>query len=581
MENALPKHFFGIGVGSTVAVGSVFLYTDKLLTPIYPIKKEDIENELNRFHKAVEESKKQIFALQTTVEEGISQILSMHIVMLEDKVIHKEIVDSIEEQLHNIDHIYNNIMDKYIEKLSSLSDATLAERANDIVDIKHRVLKNLSGSNSDKLSGVPKKSIIIAQNLTPSNTLNFHNADIAGFILETGGATSHTAILAKALGIPAIFGISDIIRTAKNGDMVIVDSVNNLVILNPNKEEIEKYKSVKEEIDAQRAECLILSKGEAKTKDGVDIAVLANLDIPEETDNALKYGASGVGLYRTEFLYLYSDNNIARLPSEDEQFEVYKTILEKVQTSVVIRTLDLGGDKVFPDGMQPIKDKNPFLGWRAIRFCLANTEIFKTQLRAILRASAYGKAKIMIPMISTVEEVIETKDLIEECKQELKNLAIKFDENIKIGVLIETPSAALSSDIISKYSDFISIGSNDLIQYTLACDRTNEKINYLYNPLDVAVLKLIKYSIDSANKNNLEITLCGEMAGTVLYTPILLGLGLRSFSMSALSIPDIKKCIRSLSIKDCEKLAGDVFESGRKEDIENIINTFFKENVSF
>lgn len=573
--------FSGIGIGESVAIGNVFLYTDMLLAPMYDIEESDISNEYKRFDEAIEKSKIQIENLESKVENNIRQILSMHIIMLNDKVIQKEIKEEVAKELKNIEYIYDRVMSGYAKRLSSIEDTTLSERASDITDIKSRVLRNLLNASSGKTFNIPQNSIIVAKALTPSDTLHFHDANIAGFVLESGGGTSHSAILAKALGIAAVFGAKDIVNNVRNGETVIVDSKNNLVILNPNKEELEEYSSIKINIDKKREEFILSSREKSLTKDGFEIEVLANIDIPEELDNVLEYGASSIGLYRTEFLYLCSDEDkVDSLPSEEEQFEVYKSIASKVKGRVVIRTLDIGGDKIAPVlGFGKIKDDNPFLGWRAIRFCLSNKEIFKVQLKAMLRASAFGNIEIMLPMISALEEVIQTKYLIEEVKTELREKSIAFNEDIKVGVLIETPSAAVMTDLLVEYVDFLSIGSNDLVQYVMACDRTNDKLNYLYNPVDISVLRIMKYVIEVANKNNIPLTLCGEMAGTSFYTPVLLGLGLKNFSMSVFSIAGVKNVIRSVSIKECEKLVFDMMNSKSNDLSKSLLNGFVKDTI--
>lgn len=572
--------FNGMGVGENVAIGNVFLYTDMIVIPMYNIEKSNIENEYRRFDEAIEKSKVQINDLQRKVESNISQILSMHIIMLDDKVIQKEVKETVYNELKNIDYVYNRVMLGYAKRLSDIEDTTLSERASDIMDIKSRVLKNMLNASPNKNFNIPSNSIIVAKSLIPSDTLHFHDIDIAGFVLESGGVTSHSAILAKSLGIAAVFGIKDIVNEVKNGEPIIVDSGYDLVIVNPNKEDIDRYSDIKSSIDKKKEEFIIWSREKAFTKDGYEINVYANIDIPEELDNVLKYGVSSVGLYRTEFLYFCSDEDIYSLPDEERQFEVYKYIATRINGRVIIRTLDIGGDKIAPVlGFGKIRDDNPFLGWRAIRFCLSNKDIFKVQIRAILRASAYGGVEIMLPMISTIEEVIETKSIIEDVKECLRKENYFFNENIKIGVLIETPSAAITADLIVKEVDFFSIGSNDLVQYTMACDRTNDKLSYLYNPIDISVLRIMKNVIDIANENDVPITLCGEMGGTYFYTPVLLGLGLRTFSMSVFSIAGVKNLIRSVSINECEELVSDMMKSGSNDLSKSLLNGFVKNRI--
>ena len=569
----------GQGVGDYVSIGKSFLHIDSINTPIYKIEKEDIEEEYKRFDFAIEKSIKEIEDMQKYADNNIKNILSTHILMLKDKVIIEQVKNEAKEKLLNIEHIYDSIVSEYLDKISNFSDKTLSERASDIIDIKSRVIKNLIRSNSEDANKIPKDCIVIAKTLTPSDVLKFNGLGVSGFIVESGGFTSHASILAKSFGISTIFNVTDISNKIKNGKKIIVDCKSNIVIMNPNKKDIENYTILTENIKKYKEQSIIDAREKAITKDGVEIKVNANIDIPEETESLLKYGIDSIGLYRTEFLYIFSDVNDEEnsfFPSEEFQFKVYKNIASKMKGRVIIRTLDIGGDKMSPAlGLMDFKkEDNPFLGWRAIRFCLSNKNVFKEQLKALLRASAFGDIEIMIPMISVLEEITETKKFIEEIKSELKKENVKFNENIKVGALIETPSAAVITDLIIKEADFISIGSNDLVQYMMACDRTNEKLSDLYNPIDISVLRMLKHIIDSANKSNKRITLCGEMGGVALYTPVLLGLGIRELSMSVTSIAKVKNTIRAVSIKECEDLVNAMLDRKDNSFSKSILNSF-------
>ncbi len=569
----------GHGVGDYVSIGNSFLYVDSISTPMYKIEKEDIEEEYKRFDFAIEKSIKEIEDMQKHADNNIKNILSMHILMLKDKVIIEQVKNEVKEKLINIEHIYDNIVSDYLDKLSSVKDKTLSERASDIIDIKSRVIRNLIQPSSKDSNQIPKDCIVIAKTLTPSDVLKFNAMGVSGFIVESGGYTSHASILATSFGISTIFNVVDISNKIKNGKKIIVDCKSNIVIINPNKKDIENYTILTENIKKYKERSIIDARKKAITKDGIEIKVNANIDIPEETESLLKYGIDSIGLYRTEFLYIFSDINEEEnsiFPSEEVQFKVYKNIATKMKGRVIIRTLDIGGDKMSPAlGLMDFKkEDNPFLGWRAIRFCLSNKNVFKEQLKALLRASAFGNIEIMIPMISVLEEFTETKKFIEEIKLELKKENVEYNENIKIGALIETPSAAIIIDLILKEADFISIGSNDLVQYMMACDRTNEKLSDLYNPIDISVLRVLKHIIDSTNNANKRITLCGEMGGVALYTPVLLGLGIRELSMSVNSIAKVKNTIRAVSIKECEDLVNSMLDKKDNNFSKSILNNF-------
>ncbi len=567
----------GHGVGDDVAIGSSFFYTQSLSTPIYKIEENDIEEEYKRFDEAVKKSIEEIHLLQKHVDNNIKNILSTHILMLQDKVIEKQVKEEVKEKLFNIEHIYDTIVSGYLEKLSSINNKMLSERTSDIIDIKSRLIRNLVQPNSGDYSQVPKDCIVIAKTLTPSDVLKFNNIGVAGFIVESGGYTSHAAILAKSFGIAIIFNINDISSKIKNGRKIIIDCRSNIVIMNPNKKDIDNYTILTDNLKKLKEKYISDAKEDAVTKDNIKIKINANIDIPEETESLLKYGIDSIGLYRTEFLYMFSDEEIiTEFPTEEIQFKVYKNIASKIKGRVIIRTLDIGGDKISPTLGLDFKEDNPFLGWRAIRFCLSNKELFKDQIKALLRASYYGNIEIMIPMISTLEEFIETKKFIEEVKEELKKENQNFNENIKLGALIETPSAAEIVDLIVKEADFLSIGSNDLVQYMMACDRTNEKLMYLYNPIDISILRTLKRVIKIANESNKPITLCGEMASVPMYTPVLLGLGIREFSMSVTSIAKIKNVIRNVSIEECENLVNEMIVKCNNDFSKSILNSFIK-----
>ncbi|EKV56990.1 phosphoenolpyruvate--protein phosphotransferase [Brachyspira hampsonii] len=567
----------GNGVGDDVAIGNSFFYTPYLNTPIYKIEEADVEEEYKRFDEAVKKSINEIELLQNHVDNNIKNILHTHILMLQDRVIEKQVKEEVKEKLLNIEHVYDTIISGYLNKLSSINNKMLSERSSDIVDIKSRLIRNLIQPHSGDYSQAPRESIVIAKTLTPSDVLKFNAIGVAGFIIESGGYTSHAAILAKSFGITTIFNIADISSKIKNGRKIIIDCKSNIVIMNPNEKDIYNYTILAENIKKLKEKLISDAREKALTKDNIEIKVHANIDMPEEIESLLKFGIDSIGLYRTEFLYIFSDEEIAsELPTEETQFQVYKTIASKIKGKVIIRTLDIGGDKISPALGLEFKEDNPFLGWRAIRFCLSNKQLFKDQIKALLRASNYGNIEIMIPMISTLEEFIETKNFIEDIKKELRDENKNFNEKIKIGVLIETPSAAAIIDLIVKEADFLSIGSNDLVQYMMACDRTNEKLIYLYNPIDISVLRTLKRVIKIANENNKPVTLCGEMGGVPEYTPVLLGLGIRELSMSVTSIAKVKNIIRNISIEECEDLVNKMLDKCDNNFSRSILKDFLR-----
>jgi len=437
--------------------------------------------------------------------------------------------------------------------------------------VGNRVIKNLLGKEEKNLASLSKEVIVVAYDLSPSETAQMHREKVIGFVTDVGGKTSHTAIMARSLEIPAVVGLQNVTQNIKDGDTIIIDGTAGLVIVEPTEKELRAYRKKKEEIILQDKELAKIRELPAETRDGHQIELVANIEFPEEIPSAIEHGAQGIGLYRTEFFYL----NRTDLPSEEEHFQAYRRVAERfAPQAVIIRTLDLGGDKFISHLAVP-KEMNPFMGWRAIRFCLERLDIFKVQLRAILRASRYGKIKVMFPMISGVEELRRAKEVMEEVKDNLKKDEVPFDEEIKIGVMIETPSAAITADILAKEADFFSIGTNDLIQYALAVDRINERIAYLYNPGHPAIIRLIKQTVDAAHQRKIPVGMCGEMAGEPYFAPLLLAMGLDELSMSPVVIPEVKKVIRSITFKEGKKLLEDALKLSTGEEVAS----FLKENL--
>jgi len=502
----------------------------------------DINTELNRFLAAVERAKEEIKEIKETAQRNLGEknamIFDAHLLILEDPELLNMVKENISKGM-NAESALDESAKFFETILSSLEDEYMRERANDIRDVTSRVIKILSHKEEIDLKSIPSCSIVVARELTPSQTAQMNKQNVRGFVTEKGGKTSHTAIIARTYEIPAVVGIDDITSLVRDGDFLIIDGNDGTVYVNPDESLIREYEKRLEEETRKKEELRKFLQIEARTQDSRRIKLVANIAHVDETDVALKNGAEGVGLFRTEFLFM----DRTEPPSEEEQFQAYKTVLEKMgERPVIIRTLDIGGDKSIPYLNIP-KEENPFLGCRAIRLCLAQQDLFKVQLRALLRASVYGNLKIMFPMISCIDEIIQTKEIMKEVKTELDKEGIKYSEDFEIGIMVETPSAAIISDMLAEEVDFFSIGSNDLIQYTLVIDRTNDKVSYLYNPLHPAVLRLIKLTVDNAHKKGIEVGVCGEIASDLNMVPILIGLGVDELSVSPSKVLNVKKKI--------------------------------------
>jgi len=571
------KEFNGISVSPGIAVGKVlFFKEEKLSIPQYDIALHQIDMELERFIQAVENAVGEIntlkeqYAQQMAVEE--KKLLDSHILMLQDPVFKQDIGKKVKEKKMNVEWILLQVIEELIEKINSSKNDYFKERSLDIHDISRRVLRHLLYRKRVCLSDLTEEVIVVAHNLLPSDAICMNKKMVKGIATDMGSKTSHTAIITRAFAIPAVLGLSNISKQVKDNDRIIVDGNQGLVIINPNKKTQKLY--IKDQIKWYKQEKRLqdINKLKAKTKDNKTVSLEANIEMIEEVESVIAHGAEGIGLFRSEFLFMKPDS----FPSEEEQLRAYKHVLQNMKgKNVTIRTVDLGGEKVIP-GFEGKNEDNPILGWRAVRFCLAKPEIFKTQLRAMLRASVYGNLKIMFPMISSIEELLETLDILEQVKEELTKQKIPFKSDIPTGIMVEVPSAALTSEILAKKVDFFSIGTNDLIQYTIAVDRSNDKIAYLYDPFHPGVLRLLKLIIDNAHAIGIPVGMCGEMAGDPLATVVLLGLGLDQFSMSALTIPKIKKIIRSVSSKEASELVDKIMKMNFSEEIDNYVKDWME-----
>ncbi|MEZ8130146.1 phosphoenolpyruvate-protein phosphotransferase PtsI [Enterovibrio norvegicus] len=570
----------GILASPGIAFGkALLLQEDEIVINKNPLPAEQLDAEIQRLFDAREKSKLQLEAIKEkaliTFGEEKEAIFEGHIMLLEDEELEEEIIAFIKENNAAADYAIYSVFEEQATTLESLDDEYLKERATDIRDIGSRFVKNALGINIVSLSAINEEVILVANDLTPSETAQINLDYVLGFITDIGGRTSHTSIMARSLELPAIVGTMNITKTVNNGDMLILDAINNKIVINPSEEELNKFKAIRDEFIAEKEELAKLKDLPAITLDGHQVEVCGNIGTVKDCDGINRNGGEGVGLYRTEFLFMDRD----ALPTEEEQYKAYKDVALAMQGHpVIIRTMDIGGDKDLPYMDLP-KEMNPFLGWRAIRISLDRREILRDQLRAILRASAHGKLRVMFPMIISVEEIRELKKAIEEYKVELRAEGHAFDENIEIGVMVETPAAAAIAHHLAKEVAFFSIGTNDLTQYTLAVDRGNEMISHLYNPLSPAVLTVIKQVIDASHKEGKWTGMCGELAGDERATLLLMGMGLDEFSMSGISIPRIKKIIRNANFADVKAMADEALAMPTAAEIAEHVEKFIAEKT--
>ncbi|MCW2480719.1 phosphoenolpyruvate-protein phosphotransferase PtsI [Candidatus Symbiopectobacterium sp. NZEC135] len=570
----------GILVSPGFAFGNALLLKeDEIVISRKKITAEDVEQEIERFLSGRSKASAQLEAIKTkagaTLGAEKEAIFEGHIMLLEDEEFEQEIIALIKKDHHSADAAAYSVIENQAKALEELDDEYLKERAADMRDIGKRLLRNILGMPIIDLGDIQEESILIATDLTPSETAQLNLDKVLGFITDLGGRTSHTSIMARSLELPAIVGTTDATQQVKNGDYLILDGVNNKIYQNPTPDVIEQLKALEAQYYAEKDALAKLKDLPAITLDGHQVEVCANIGTVRDVAGAERNGAEGVGLYRTEFLFMDRE----AFPTEEEQFQAYKAVAEAVGAqAVIVRTMDIGGDKDLPYMNLP-KEENPFLGWRAIRICLDRKEILHAQLRAILRASVFGKLRIMFPMIISVEEVRALKAELELLKSQLRAEGKAFDESIEVGVMVETPAAAAIANHLAKEVDFFSIGTNDLTQYTLAVDRGNELISHLYNPMSPAVLRLIKQVIDASHAEGKWTGMCGELAGDERATLLLLGMGLDEFSMSAISIPGIKKIIRNANYDDAKALAEQALSQPTAQELSDVVSRFIKEKT--
>lgn len=576
------RRFQGVAVSPGISRGAVYVYRPAdVLPPRRTVS--DVDAEIVRLHDSLAMTRRQISHLHARMLDALgakdAAVFEAHLMVVEDGAVIQEVHNQLAAEKCNAEHAYWSVMQRYARSFSQLDDPYLRERAADIHDVARRVVHNLMGKEQSGLAGLTSPHIVLAHNLSPSDTAQMNRQHVLAFGTEMGGRTSHTAIIARSLGLPAIVGLHNALDQVENGDEVLLDGYSGLVIVHPSTQTLYEYGELESRRKSMEESLVALRESESTTTDGRHVVLSANIENPEDMAYVKASGAEGVGLFRTEFLYLSRQD----LPTEDEQTLAYaKVAAAAAPHGVIIRTLDLGGDKLH-EHLNPADEENPFLGWRAIRVCLDRIDIFKTQLRAILRASAPvpgvppGSIKIMFPMISGMAELEEAKAVLEECREELRKEALPFDEKMEVGMMIEVPSAALIADLLAKEVDFFSLGTNDLVQYTVAVDRGNERIAHLYEPTHPGVLRLIKQTVDASRAAGIWTGVCGETAGDIVLTPLLLGLGVDELSCGSAVLPRVKRAVRSLNLEACQRLAAEALTCSSGTEILSKCETMARE----
>ncbi len=569
----------GIAASQGIAYGQIFVYVQSdVEVPTYQVEPEKRIDEVGRFDRALIATRQQVTRIKNEVEKNIgpeeAAIFDAHLMVLEDEALIGETIREFEASGCNIESCFHKVSSRYVQAFAEIDDEYLRERAADLRDVAQRVLQNLLGQAENSLKRLADQRIVVTSDISPSESASLDRSAALALVMDSGSKTSHAVIVARSMKIPSVVGVRNLTKRVKHGDWAIVDGYDGIVILNPSESTLFRYGKIQERKKSFEARLLEVNRLPAVTLDGVSVALLANIEKADEVTQARNFFADGVGLYRTEFLFLHS----ARVPSEQEQFLDYKAVVAAMAPQpVIIRTLDLGGDKpmtgktdLFP------KENNPFMGFRAIRWCLDNVEIFKDQLRAILMASAHGKVRLMYPMISGVEELTRANAVLAECQRELRERGVPFDDAMEVGTMIEIPSAAATADLLAQQCAFFSIGTNDLIQYMLAIDRGNDRIAHLYEPTHPAVLRMIARVVEEAHKRKLHVSVCGEMAGDPVYAPLLLGLGVDGLSMSPAWLPSVKYLIRSMTMADARALAAEAMALSSAKEIYARCDAFYR-----
>ena len=571
----MSNYINGIAASDGVAIAKAYLLVEPDLS--YDSEKiRDVDAEIAKFQNAIETSKVELTKIRNNAEKNLgadkAAIFDAHLLVLDDPELIQPIEDKIKNEQVNAPTALSDVTGQFITIFEAMDNEYMKERAADIRDVSKRVLAHILGVELPNPSMIDESVVIIGNDLTPSDTAQLNKEFVQGFVTNIGGRTSHSAIMSRSLEIAAVVGTKSITQEVKQGDMIIVDGLTGEVIIDPTEDEVIAYQNKRERFFEDKKELQKLRDEETTTVDGAHAELAANIGTPNDLKGVIENGAEGVGLYRTEFLYMGRDE----MPSEDEQFEAYKKVLETMEDKrVVVRTLDIGGDKELPYLNLP-EEMNPFLGYRAIRLCLDQPDIFRPQLRALLRASAYGKLNIMFPMVATIKEFRDAKALLLEEKENLTNEGIEVSDDIEVGIMVEIPSTAALADVFAKEVDFFSIGTNDLIQYTMAADRMSERVSYLYQPYNPAILRLVQQAIDASHKEGKWTGMCGEMAGDEIAIPLLLGLGLDEFSMSATSILKARRQIKGLSKNEMEELAQKAINCATSEEVQDLVSNYTK-----
>jgi phosphotransferase system enzyme I (PtsI) len=584
MESKAQKEIVvqGIAASRGIAYGQVFLYLQsELEIPRYTVDPDKRVAEIARFEQALIVTRQQISQIQAQVAKNLGEeealIFDAHQMVLEDQALIGETIRDFQKTGLNIETCFNAVAQRYIQAFAEIDDEYLRERAADIKDVAKRVLHVLLGQTAMSLSELVDKRIIVAQDISPSEAAGIDRSAALGIVTDAGSRTSHAVIVARSMKIPAVVGTNDLTTRLKNGDWLMVDGYDGCVIINPSEQTLFRYGKIQKAKQSFESRLMAVNEQPAETLDGVKVALRANIEKPDEVALVKQYRAEGVGLYRTEFLFLSAE----KVPTEEQQYAAYREIVAGLAPApVTIRTLDIGGDKPMPGDPHLIgPEANPFLGFRAIRMCLENPEFFKNQLRAILRASAHGKVELMYPMISGPEELDRANALLAEAKAELKARGQAFDEGLKTGAMIEIPSAALAGDLLAGRCDFFSIGTNDLIQYLFAIDRGNNRIAHLYDPTHPVVLRVLKQIVDTGHAHGLKVSVCGEMAGDSIYAPLLLGLGVDELSMTPTLLPAVKYLVRAMRMEDARKLAAEALKQTDPKKAYALAEAFYNERV--
>jgi phosphotransferase system enzyme I (PtsI) len=581
VQQQINKFIQGIGASPGIVTGKAFMVErSKVRAPEKRIQSEQVDGEVARFLRAIQESRKQLMEIKEKILDPDvrrhSFILDVHLMILDDQMLIQDTIDTIRKKKVNAEWALDLTLEKLDTAFKAIEDEYLRERRSDLHYVSARIFRNLLGKKHDDISKIKGKVIVVAHDLSPADTLQMNLKNVAGFITDIGGKVSHTAILSRSLGIPAVVGLEVASSLINGGDPVIMDGETGEVVINPTEKVSESFFERKRRIKTMEREVLKYASLPAETRDGVRVRLHANIEMVEEIPSAKNHGAEGIGLYRTEILYL----NRKDLPTEEEHYQTYRRLAESISPAVAtIRTLDIGGDK-FLSNYSAGNEMNPAMGLRAIRFSMKEVDIFKIQLRGILRASAHGKLRILFPMISGIGEIRQAKAILEEVKKSLAKARVPFDQRVEIGAMIEIPSASVTADILAREVDFFSIGTNDLIQYALAVDRINEHVSYLYEPLHPAILRIIRWVVQSAHQVGIPAAICGEMAAEPAYSLVLLGLGLDEFSMNPVAIPKVKKVLRMSRFEETQNLVEQIFQFPTASEIENHVRNWMAERFS-